>query len=59
MKSPKAPPPAPPPLELPKPTTDSIREKKKTELMRLQQGSGRGSTIFTNSNAMTSQKTGG
>lgn len=65
MKAPKVAP-VPAPLVLPKPTMDTIKEKKKTELMRLQAGSGRASTIFTDMTKKTptgdmikSQKTGG
>ena len=62
MKTPKLAP-VPQPLTLPKPTMDSMKEKKKTELMRLQAGSGRASTIFTDTNKpvtpIKSQTTGG
>lgn len=65
MKAPK-PAPLPPVIAIPKPTMDSMREKKKIELQRLQAGSGRASTIFTDLTSPVtkapiakSQKTGG
>jgi hypothetical protein len=55
----KTPKPAPPPKAIPIKTDDQVKEKKRMELQRLQKGSGRASTVFSDVRSSTTNKMGG